>query len=447
MKKLVAGVVAAAMLMTMMSACSNPPATSSTGASSNPTSASSKVTEKINLVAPQLGYNDTQIATATKLADPNATETVNYYTSVRKSIEKDYPNYNVDYVDWGWGEQLDQKQRTLLSSGDAPSLVAGETFIPTYANEGILSPLPQDIVDSVNPSFLVYDANKKAVAVAYKSSTFMLFYNKDLIKKAGLDPENPPKTWSEWQKNSDAITKAGKGAYYGGGVPSFAGLGGGLRATPFFRQLSTDFGKDGKSNLSDANLKKTLQFIRDMNANLPAGVGNNSDESAMWNAFEKTQTIAYAINGSWQAFGATANKMNWGVAALPIADGGKDGNCMVGSVYLAVPKAAKNQDACFNLIREALKSDNLMHWIKNVVPVPLNSIINDTASYASDKTLTVAMGQIKSGTYSGLATFSKNNSAIWDIIDQKVLARTTMTTDSIDKICSDGETEINGLLK
>ena len=31
----------------------------------------------------------------------------------------------------------------------------------------------------------------------YNSSSPILYYNKDVFKKAGLDPENPPKTWKE----------------------------------------------------------------------------------------------------------------------------------------------------------------------------------------------------------------------------------------------------------
>jgi sn-glycerol 3-phosphate transport system substrate-binding protein len=32
----------------------------------------------------------------------------------------------------------------------------------------------------------------------FNSSTPVLYYNKDAFKKAGLDPEQPPKTWQDW---------------------------------------------------------------------------------------------------------------------------------------------------------------------------------------------------------------------------------------------------------
>ena len=144
---------------------------------------------------------------------------------------KNYPEYDVEYVDWGWAETLDEKQRALFAAGSAPDIVAGETFMPTYANEGILETLPDDIVQSVNPTFLLHDADGNAVGVAYKTSIFLMFYNKDLLSAAGLDPENPPTTWEEWQQASAAITQSGDDVW---GVDSSSSCRRALRATPFF---------------------------------------------------------------------------------------------------------------------------------------------------------------------------------------------------------------------
>lgn len=428
-----------------LAACSSNSAGNSTPAASGISSSS---TGKIKLVAPQVGINATQLATAKKNAETAGTDLApgdQYHIAVTNSIAKDYPNYDMDYVDWGWGEQLDQKQMTLLASGQAPDIVAGETFIPTYASQGILSPLPQDIVDSVNPSFLVYDSDKKPVAVSYKSSVFMLFYNKDLMKKAGLDPNSPPKTWDELKQMSDAVTKAGNGKFWGGGIPTFTQAGGALRVTPFIRMMGTDFGKDGKINLADPNLQKALQYIREMNANFPKGLGNSSDEGPMWDAFEKKHTIAFAINGGWESSGAASLGDNLGVATLPIPAGGQDGNCMVGSTYLAVPKAAKNQEASFNLIRECLKQDNLNWLIKEGDIVALKSMISDSSLYKDNQALTVAMNAVKKSSYSGLYSFPLNNNEIWTSIEQDVLGRTTMTNDPISTICSEAQTKIQGM--
>jgi len=405
-----------------------------------------KPTEKIKLSGPQLGYNDDQIATA-QAKEGGLTPFDEYYIAVRKTIEEEYPNYEVEYLDWGWAETLDQKQRAALSAGDPPSVVAGETFMPTYANSGILEPLPQDIVDSVNPSFLVKDFNGVPMAVAHKSSIFMLFYNKKLLADAGLDPNAEIKTWEDWRNAAQKVTEMGGGKVWGGGIPTFPHFGGSLRATPFFRQMGTDFGAGDNINLTDPKVIETLQYIRDMNAFLPPGLGNAADEGPLWEAFEKNQTIAFVVNGSWQASAAERNNMDWGVAPLPLPEGGQVGNCMVGSVYLGVPKDAKNKEHAFNLIRAQLKKENLEIWLKETTCVPLKSIIEDESLYADNPTLLVAMRALREGSFSGLTSFSKNDAQIWEIINTQVLARTTMTNDPIEKICEDAQKQIENLLK
>ncbi len=50
----------------------------------------------------------------------------------------------------------------------------------------------------------------KTYGLAYTFSTPVLFYNADLFKAAGLDPENPPKTWAEVKTSALAITKKTK---------------------------------------------------------------------------------------------------------------------------------------------------------------------------------------------------------------------------------------------
>ena len=406
--------------------------------------------KKIHLVAPKVGMTEEQI----QLEKDNAAKenkdlsaSAKFYIEVTDKIAKDYPNYEMEYVDWGWAETLDQKQRSLILSGNAPSIVAGETFMPVYASSGMLEPLPQDIVDKVNPSFLIYDPDGKAVSVAYKSSVFLLFYNKTLLKNAGLDPENPPKTWEEWKQMSDAVTASGGGKVFGGGVPSFPHAGGALRSTPFFRQMGVDFGGGTTINLMDTKLQDTLQFIRDMNANFPAGLGNNSDEGPLWTEFQENGTIAFAVNGSWQKSALIENGFDWGVTALPVPDGGTAGNCMVGAVYVGVPKTAENKEDCFNLIRVLLDDELQKYWLQEGTPSALNTYIDSNAEYPDDVTLQVAADALKSGTVKGLTTFDKNDAQVWEIIDTKVLARTTMTDDPIDTICSEAQSEIENLLQ
>ena len=50
--------------------------------------------------------------------------------------------------------------------------------------------------------------NGKTYSLAYTFSTPVLFYNADLFRKAGLNPDQPPQTWAEVKEASLAIRKA-----------------------------------------------------------------------------------------------------------------------------------------------------------------------------------------------------------------------------------------------
>lgn len=403
--------------------------------------------EDIRLTIPMLGITDQQIEAAESMG--NIDEPYNQVGIKTREIIEDkfseqHDNVEVEFVDWGWAESLDQQQRSMIAAGDIPDLVAGEIFMPTYAMEDILEPLPQDIVDMVNPSFLIHNNDDEAVAVATRASVFMLFYNRDILEAAGFDAA--PETWEEWKYMSDAITELGDGEFFGGGVPSFPHAGGALRATPFFRQMGTDFIVDGELQLESQEVIDTLEFIREMDSNFPMGIGNAASEDPMWNAFEVEQNIAFAVNGSWQASGAIRNDMNWGVAPLPLPAGGQEGNTLVAATYVAVPRGASHPELSFDVIRGALAEEAQVIWLEDTVPSPLQSIIDNESLWADNETLATAISAVATGEISGLATFPSNDAQIWEIINQQVLARTTMTEDPIETIVAEAAAQIESLL-
>lgn len=51
--------------------------------------------------------------------------------------------------------------------------------------------------------------NGKMLSLPWNASTGILFYNKEAFKKAGLDPEKPPRTWPEFEKMGRKLKEAG----------------------------------------------------------------------------------------------------------------------------------------------------------------------------------------------------------------------------------------------
>ena len=53
------------------------------------------------------------------------------------------------------------------------------------------------------------DPSGRMLSMPFNSSTPVLFYNKDAFKKAGLDPNKPPKTWNQVGKDGAKIKSSG----------------------------------------------------------------------------------------------------------------------------------------------------------------------------------------------------------------------------------------------
>ncbi|MFD2265458.1 sn-glycerol-3-phosphate ABC transporter substrate-binding protein UgpB [Lacibacterium aquatile] len=64
---------------------------------------------------------------------------------------------------------------------------------------------------SYMPSIAAYysTADGKMLSMPYNSSTSISYYNKDIFKKAGLDPEKAPATWPEWFAAAKKIRETG----------------------------------------------------------------------------------------------------------------------------------------------------------------------------------------------------------------------------------------------
>jgi sn-glycerol 3-phosphate transport system substrate-binding protein len=87
------------------------------------------------------------------------------------------------------------------------------------AAKGAIYPVYQLMKDTGNewdpsrflPAVVGYytDTEGNMLSMPFNSSTPILYYNKDVFKKAGLDPETPPKTWKDVEDFSKKIMDSG----------------------------------------------------------------------------------------------------------------------------------------------------------------------------------------------------------------------------------------------
>ena len=118
----------------------------------------------------------------------------------------------------GWG-QCQDKVTTLAVAGTPVGLAyVGSRTLKEFAEFGLIEPVPMsdeekasyypNVVDTVT-----YQGEQWGIPVAFSTKAF--YWNKDLFKEAGLDPESPPKTWAEVIDAAKAVTENTDSAGFG----------------------------------------------------------------------------------------------------------------------------------------------------------------------------------------------------------------------------------------
>ncbi len=104
----------------------------------------------------------------------------------------------------------------VLFSIDAYDLIEQELIIPF--EEVVSTEEEREWLNSFYPALMENSMIEgQTWGIPFQRSTIVAYYNKDKFREAGLDPEQPPKTWDEMVSMGKALTKDGT---YGLMIPS-----------------------------------------------------------------------------------------------------------------------------------------------------------------------------------------------------------------------------------
>lgn len=97
----------------------------------------------------------------------------------------------------------------VFEVGTATMMAAGKAIKPVY--EVMAEAHEKFDPKAYLPAVTSYysDTKGRLMSMPFNSSTTVFFYNKDLFKKAGLDPNTPPKTWDEVEADAIKLKDAG----------------------------------------------------------------------------------------------------------------------------------------------------------------------------------------------------------------------------------------------
>lgn len=258
------------------------------------------------------------------------------------------------------GKTSEEVIGAAITAGNAPCLVfnTSPAAVPQFQKQGGLVSL-----DSFPGGAAYIEARTGATAAQYKSpdgkyyqlpwksNPVMIFYNKDILKTAGIDPNNPPlKTYDQFLATSQKIVSSGaaKAAIYPAPTSEFF--------QPWFDfyplYLAQSGGKqllvDGKATFDSAAGTTVANFWQTMYAKgLAPKEKYNGDSFA-------DKKAAMAIVGPW-AIAAYAGKVNWGVVPVPTSGGEPADQIKTFSdaKNVAIYSACKSQGTAWDVVKFA----------------------------------------------------------------------------------------------
>lgn len=296
--------------------------------------------------------------------------------------------------------QMVSKLATGVSAGDVPDLISFDLiYMPDFMRAGFLT----DITDAMKG-----DANLTRVAKAfsdlatYKGRLYgtgftpdvsILIYNKDLFKKAGLDPNQPPKTLAqihEYAKKIHALGPDTYGFYFSGSCPgcniftmSPLMVASGAKILP---------ASAGDEPLAGTGVKEVLQVYRDMWAEGLIPKSAQSDGGSNFVATFKTGKVG--IQGAGGFIIADLKKevpnLDFGVAFLPGVKAGQ-ASAFVGGDVVAIPKGSKHAALALQFVKWELSDEAQLEGLakNNILPSRVD-LANNKYFQAEPRVVTTA---------------------------------------------------------
>jgi len=149
--------------------------------------------------------------------------------AVKETIEtriKEYnasqAKYQIEGVFAGSYEESVQKVIAAVVAGDTPVLLhQAHVYAPQIIDAGAIESLDAYIQKDksfqrdqfIEPLFQANVYKGKTYGIAFNCSTPIMFYNKDLFRKAGLNPDKFPETWDEFYVAAKKLAALGKDTY------------------------------------------------------------------------------------------------------------------------------------------------------------------------------------------------------------------------------------------
>ena len=303
-----------------------------------------------------------------------------------KGVVAEYDRKHSDVQVKVVGSINDTKITNAIRSGNAPDVVSSFTSsnVGVYCGTGawidLMPFIKKDKIDlNQFPKTSRYytQYRGKRCALPLLADAYGLYYNKTLLRKAGL--KRPPKTMTELAAYAKKLTKRGSGGSIKvAGFDPFWGFYSNFNDMSNFRPAfgAKYLNPKGKAILSQqfawSKLMRWQKKLVDWYGynklvRFQAGLG---DEFSASNAFEVGK-VAMILDGEWRVAFIKAEhpSLNYGTAPMPVDDAHPEwyGGGSVNGTIIGIPKGGKHNDQAWDLVKYLTTDDHALARFSNAI--------------------------------------------------------------------------------
>jgi len=293
--------------------------------------------------------------------------------------------------------QMSETLITAIAAGNPPDAAFFDRFVvPNWAAEGSLTDLTDlaagaGIKEDDYYPFAWQEATgwkDKLWALPYDTDDRALYYNKDLVKKAGGDPENMPVNIEEFDALADAMfEKDGDRMITAGFIPWYSQ---GWLQTYGWSWDGHFWNKDtGEITANDPKIVASCEWIVDSYAKKYDITSFESFSSAFGSEAQRpfyTGQIAMQCTGNWElaSLAKYAPDLDFGVVPMPYPKDGGRVATWAGGWSVVVPNGAPNVEGGFRFISYFAGSEEMDFFCRETKHIPTLKAAAANAFYTED---------------------------------------------------------------
>jgi multiple sugar transport system substrate-binding protein len=288
---------------------------------------------------------------------------------------------------------------TAVAGGQAPDVIGIDlVYMPAFdaANQmtditAMAHKLP--FFNKLSPSHIrLATYQGKLYGLPFSAEGSILLYNKVLFRQAGLNPNEPPKTWAQIETDAKKVTALGHGVtgYY------FPGACAGCNAFTMLPYAWADGGDilnatGTKATVSSwGALKQALSFYHRLWTEKLVSPGAKSDNGSTWfNGFQAGK-VGMTGGGAFEISTLKAQypKIDFGVTYIPGQNGGY--SSFAGGDVIGVPRGSTHVTEAFDFINWCLSTPQQLTYFAKVGTVPVRTDLANNQYSKADPRFVIA---------------------------------------------------------